>query len=231
MKKAIALLLSVILTLVVFSGCNNTSSTETTENTSEESTESTSEETTEYLTDEKNLVNDNYSSKPFVNIEETDASLSKDELQSIISNVPCDKYEVYPDLHNVPLTATLYKNGEVISINVGDNRLIGMMNLYNNALYNMQYGYSQGLLNIETIEEVKNEEFRLVLTYTQKEVTVPRLYYETVRYDTIIITNDYFYVFAHDQPGYEGEEDRYPFFAMLHAPLFNNDGWLDLFGF
>ena len=40
---------------------------------------------------------------------------------------------------------------------------------------------------------------------------------------------------AHDLPGYEGQEDKYPFKAVGHYPLFAGPGrdyfWLDLFGF
>lgn len=44
-----------------------------------------------------------------------------------------------------------------------------------------------------------------------------------------------FTLLAHDLPGYEGQEDKYPFKAVGHYPLFAGPGrdyfWLDLFGF
>ena len=50
-------------------------------------------------------------------------------------------------------------------------------------------------------------------------------------YDTFIITNKDFTLLAHDLPGIEGQEDRYPFKAVGHNPLFKDYSWLDLFGF
>ena len=51
-------------------------------------------------------------------------------------------------------------------------------------------------------------------------------------YDTIVVTNDYsFTVIAHHLPEYEGEEEKYPYYAVGHGPLYEPYPWLDLFGF
>ena len=85
--------------------------------------------------------------------------MTDNEMKSIIHNLPDDKYETYPDLHNIPLVATLYKGGEVISIDLDDARLIRIINFYNNSVYYSQYAYTQGLLNINYLEkEVLNED-------------------------------------------------------------------------
>ena len=174
--------------------------------------------------------------KPYAEIKNDDDDIhikfSDKEINKIISDIPCDKYETYPALHSAPLTAKLYKYGETISVDVNDQRLIGLINLYNNAVYHDQYSYTQGLLNIEYLEEkVFSEEFRLELTYTpyrDESVTTPR---RNTQYDTIIVTNKCFVIIAHDLPGYENEKDQYPFRAVGHYPYHDDYSWLDLFGF
>ena len=65
----------------------------------------------------------NFTSDSFFHVEEGD-DLTNEEMQSVISDIPSDKYESYPNTQNVPVSATLYKNGEKISIDVNDPRLI-----------------------------------------------------------------------------------------------------------
>lgn len=89
MKKTIALLISAVL-LLTFGGC------------SEDKTDmdgiSTAEE----------LLMSEYSS-PFYDkdIRLRESELSDKEIEAILSEVPADQYEAYPDRHNIPLTATL----------------------------------------------------------------------------------------------------------------------------
>ena len=113
------------------------------------------------------------------------------------------------------------------------------MNCYNNSIYYNQYAYTQGLLTIDYIEKVCSEPFRLELTFdtTDRGTKIPYDTYDTYiqTYDTFIIANKEFTLLAHDLPGSEGQEDKYPFKAVGHNPLFAGPGrdysWLDLFGF
>lgn len=213
MKKAIVFLLAICTILALFSGCNNITETDT------------------YNTQE--LLSKNFSSKPFIDIQETSSPLNSNDLTALISNIPREKYESYPDLHNIPLTATLYKDGQTISIDAKDERLIRLMNFYNNSVFYNQYSYTQGLLSIDYIEEsVLSEDFRLVLTFTTNTES-DTIEYDTniLAYDTFIITDDLVVLIAHDIPGYEGQESKYPYKAVGHTPLHMTYNWLVLFGF
>ena len=179
------------------------------------------------------ILNTSFSPSPFSKIVEGEDQLTDNEMKAIIQNLPGDKYETYPDLHNVPLTAVLYKGDEVISIDLDDERLIRLINLYNNSVFYNQYAYTQGLLNINYLEkEVLSEDFRLVLTFSTKDNNTSIRYDTNIQaYDTIIITNKGFYLLGHNLPGYEGQEDEYPFRVVGHDPLYYSYNWLDLFGF
>ena len=60
--------------------------------------------------------------------------------------MPDEKYESYPDLQNIPLSAVLYKNGEKITLDPADPRVIALVNLFNNSVYTGQCSYTQGYL-------------------------------------------------------------------------------------
>jgi hypothetical protein len=135
------------------------------------------------------MKNPNFSS-PFSSYKDGDDKFTEDEIKSIILRVPSDKYEVYPHLNNVPLTATLYKGDEVISLDIKDPRLIQIINFYNNSVYNTQYAYTQGLLNIHAIEKVLNQDFRLVITFDTTDASKEIFYDTNVQaYDTMVIYN------------------------------------------
>lgn len=141
-------------------------------------------------------------------------------MKSVISSLPADRYETYPNLHNVPLTATLYKDGKEIPVDLKDKRLIRLMNFYNNSIYYNQYAYTQGLLTIDYIEKACSEPFRLELTFDTTDRGTQNSYDTNIQaYDTFIIANKEFTLLAHDLPGYEGQEDKYPFKAVGHNPL------------
>lgn len=214
MKRIIALILSALTIFCVSVGCDKKDEPPVYEFSPEEL---------------KELIDPDFADEPYEYVEEGN-ELETSELEAIISKVPTDKYEDYPSLHNVPRTATLYKNGEVTFIDPKDPRLIGLVNLYNNSVYTGQYSYSQGLLNVMAIKEAENEEFRLVLTY-DPYIPQDNQGYENSQYDTIIITNKHVTLLAHDLPGYDGSEEDYPFRAFLHIPLHSYYPWLDLFGF
>ena len=186
----------------------------------------------ELTEEEKQEITTNELSGAF-DCKESGEKMTDEELSTVVSNVKNDKYELYPDLHNVPLTATLYKNGKATSIDVNDPRLIGIINLHNNAVYYNQYSYTQGLLNKEYLSEnVLHENFRLELTFTPFDISHESKYAFNVNVcDTIIVTNKEFALIAHDLPGYENEENKYPYRAFAHTPFNNNYPWLDLFGF
>lgn len=161
--------------------------------------------------------------------------LSDAELRSGIANIPSDTYQEYPDTHRAPLTATLYKDGQVIKIDPNDPRLIALTNFFNNCVYHSKCAYTQGLLPIDDIQEnVIGADFRLELTYMPYGEKGPMPYgNETSRCDTIIFTNfnGCATLIAHDLPGYEGQEDQYPFRAVGFLPLYDAYPLLELFGF
>ena len=82
-------------------------------------------------------------------------------------------------------------------------------------------------------KNVIGSDFRLELTYIPYGNEGSSPYGNcTTMCDTIIITNSYsFTLIAHDLPGYEGQEERYPYRAVGFYPLYNSAPWLDLFGF
>ena len=117
-----------------------------------------------FSTEELNKILDtSFSPEPYVTLAEGLVELNEQELSEIISLVPKDKYEHYPELQIVPSKATLYKDGEEFSIDISDPRLIGLINLYNNSVYSMQYAYTQGVLDMNDLELYKSQEPRLEL--------------------------------------------------------------------
>ena len=167
MKQIVFFFVSAILVVSVLGGCQPNTNL----NHSQSSQEDSSSLPTPSSETLQELINPNFSDSPYEVVEEgRPDSLTNEEIAAIVAKVPTDKYEAYPHLHTVPLSATLYKNGEVISLDVDDPRIIGLMNLYNNSIYHSQYAYTQGLLDSNTLEEdVLNEEFRLELTFEPKE--------------------------------------------------------------
>ena len=210
MKKILLFLFSITLFMGSFSGCKQKIEPPIIELTPEEL---------------EAITNPNFSSEPFAESEVLFQYVEED-WNEIFPKIPSDKYELYPNLHNVPRTATLYKNGEVTFIDANDPRLIGLINLYNNSVYYGKYAYLQGLYDKEHIEEIETEEFRLELTY------IPYFSdddYEVAgtQYDTIIVTNRKFALFAHDIPN----EHEDTFEATCNIPFSRQYPWLDLFGF
>lgn len=206
MKKTVSVLLAVILLAVSLGGCGNGNG----------SAEATTEEP---VTQEPE-----YSPVPFSNVIEG-VRMTDDELRAVISRVPSDRYERYPDMIGAPLTATLYKNGVETPIAVNNPRLIQLVNLYHNSVYYSDYSYTQGLLGIENIEAAEQADYRLVLTYTPYGDSSSTLW------DTVIVTDRCFVVTNHELSGYDGLEDQYPYYAFGHCPLHDFYNWLDLFGF
>ena len=155
-------------------------------------------------------------------------------LNAAISNLPDDRYVAYEGLHGAPVSAVLYKGGEVISIDPDDPRLVKLVNFYNDSVYNRRYAYTQGLLNIQYLEEkVFSQEYRLVLTFDAKDNDDAKFFDTNIEaYDTIVVTNTQFVLIDHDRAGYKTEDNRYPYMSVGHSPLESyNYAWLDIFGF
>ena len=172
MKKRILITILATVLAVHISACNYVPESDINENTEKipEATYNTSGENVssskDNITDELEILqNPNFASSPFSTVVEGVDKLTDDEMKSILLNLPADKYEVYPNLHNVPLTATLYNGDDAVPIALNDPRLIKLVNLYNNSVYYHQYYYTQGLLNIEYLEKE-------VLTEQRKRVNI-----------------------------------------------------------
>ena len=162
-------------------------------------------------------------SLPFCNSTVKSAALTDDELQEGLSRIPSDRYEIYYpgnvyDHFYKPESATLYKDGEAITIDPNDPRLIQLLNFYNNAIYYLNYGWTQGQTDLEKLE---NSSYRLVLTYTPKKEYVT---------DTLIVSGDEFGC-VKSVLNETGEEERvaYGNFPYFSVPRTYN--WLEFFGF
>ena len=206
MKKAIILCLILLLLSASLFGCSDSGG----ENGTEENSE-----IAEAMTDQS-------FSSPFSSVKEEDLKLSDDVIRDILSDVPLDRYEIYPDRHIIPLSATLYDGDKATPININDPRLISLINFYNNSVYHGYYSYTQGVLSTSDLESAESESKRLVLTYAPYGEEWATLY------DTIIVTEKWFVAVCHDVPAYDGE---YPDTAFGHIPLYNYYDWLELFDF
>ena len=218
-QKILVLLFALILS-VTLSGCDDTSKGNTGDIT-------TSDNTLEL----DKIVSESFASAPFSDVEEG-THLSDEDIKAVIEKIPSDKYEAYPNTHNVPVSATLYKDGKAISIDADDERLIKLINFFNNCVYYSKCAYTQGLLPLDYIEEnVTGGDFRLELKYTLYGETAPDPYGTCTTMCDMIVITDEFILMAHDLPGYEGQSERYPFRAVGFYPLYNAYNWLELFGF
>ena len=217
LKKILSMLISLILAIVLVA-CHNAPA-------NQQSTSSAPE---------KEIGEGSVTHAAFFDVQEG-TRLSDAEFRSGIANIPSNTYQEYPDTHRAPLTATLYKDGQAIKIDPNDPRLIALTNFFNNCVYHSKCAYTQGLLPIDDIQEnVMGADFRLELTYTPYGDKGPTPYgTETSRCDTIIFTNDNGNVtlIAHDLPGYEGQEEQYPYCAVGYQPLYDSYPLLEWFDF
>jgi hypothetical protein len=215
MRKRLLVLLLSVLTLVAFAGCGSEPNP---------------------LTDEekKALLGESFSFAPFFEGKESATLLTNDEVKAVISAAPSNKYEVYPDTHNLPDAATLYKDGDTVAIDLNDPRLIRLINFFNNCVYYSKCSYTQGLYSEDYLaENILSDDFRIELKYTEYTSTPPTPYGScTTGCDLIVIGNSNysFTLIAHDLAGYEGDAN-YPFAAVGFVPLHNSYPWLELFGF
>ena len=183
---------------------------------------------------EKELLNSSYSTAPFCNAEEIDPDLSEEDVKDILSMVPSDQYETYPSMQNVPLSATLYKDGKVVSLDVGDPRVIRIVNFFNNSLYYKKMAYAQSYLSKDYLEEhVYSDSFRLELKYTPYgDEKFGPYQTSTTLCDTFIVTGQdaHYYLINHERIPYEHLTDH-AVMAAGYTPFFWKGPWLELFGF
>ena len=178
---------------------------------------------------EKELLNPNYSAIPF--FEDEPSNMTNKQVKSAISKIPSDQFEVYPSTQNLPLSATLYKDGEVISIDIKDPRLIRLINFFNNALYYERCAYGLYYLSQDDLKDVMSEEFRLELKYEPYGEALPSPYEnEPTLFDTIIVTKSNFTLINSDFPVYMDDEMICPFLAVDYEPYIGGQLWLELFG-
>lgn len=174
---------------------------------------------------------------------ETDYSMSPyrnegDDIHKVLSKVVSNKYEAYPGLHVAPISATLYKGGEAVQIELTDPRLIRLVNLFNNSLYYEDCEYLLSYLTEEDLKkDVMSEDFRLELKYEPFGDTYPAPYENMpTQFDTVIVTNSSseFVLINHSHKItlYDGKESvlaagYYP----LTYPVNDISAWLESFGF
>lgn len=165
------------------------------------------------------------SNTPYVFVEEEAAAeeVLTIDWEQVIAQIPSDEYVSYNGLHAAPLTATLYKNGDCISLDVKDPRLIRLWNFYNNEIYYGVYSYSQGPCS-SLYEDYKDAAFRLELTFTPATENIT---FET-SFDKFVISDGHFFAIQTDTPTPFQEYDysvfsRYP----LHVYSLH---WLEIFG-
>lgn len=145
MKTRFTILLLVVMCLLVACDNGNSATNSTTVEASPTTTPSSVTRKTPYI-----------SGTPDENI----------DWDNVLATIPSDEYEVYPGLHSKPLSATLYKNGEITELDINDPRLIQLLNFYHNAVYYRIHAYSQGPAT-EYYEEVKDASFKLELIFVQ----------------------------------------------------------------
>ena len=112
------------------------------------------------------LLSPDYVKSSYLDVDEADPDPTEEEIRSAIESIPSDQYESYPSLQTIPLSATLYKDGEVISIDVDDPRLIRLINFFNNALHYDKCAYLLCFVTEEILaEDVMSDDFRLELKF------------------------------------------------------------------
>lgn len=149
---------------------------------------------------------------------------------TIISGIFPYDYELYPGYPTKPLKATLYKDGEVVELEVTDTRLIQMTNFYYNELHHGVYAHTTGSFSTETVASMVDS----ASTYLEIEYD-PNSYYldESVDFytgfDKLIVLPGVFIAIDSDSP-YGG--GCYPSTAFGRYPLsVTTVDWLAVFGF
>jgi len=71
--------------------------------------------------------------------------------------IPDDHYVAYPGLNSCPIAATYNKNGESITLDINDPRLVRFINLCNNFMYHSISAHSNYYYDEEDIERMSSE--------------------------------------------------------------------------
>ncbi len=88
---------------------------------------------------------------------------------TLLPKIPDDHYIEYPDVHTIPVTATLYKDGTETALDPYDPRLVRLINFYNNALYHYNFYQTFGGLPPEQYQPMlERDSFRVELTYVPR---------------------------------------------------------------
>ncbi|MBP3333768.1 MAG: hypothetical protein J6M35_06950, partial [Clostridia bacterium] len=183
------------------------------------------------------IVSTDFSDAPFSDYNELSyvylSEFTDEEIEYIAAISPTDKYESYPNTQNIPVSATLYKNGEVIYIDLDDERLIGLVNFFNNSVYHSKCAYLLCVMSMDEIEDkVLSCDFRLELEYIPYGDTYPGPYNTcTTRCDKIVVTEGAFTtIYSVRTTNDEGMEETVSKGAQ-YFPYFGRTNWLEVFGF
>lgn len=185
------------------------------------------------------LLSPDYVKSPYFDLDETDPSPSDALISATIENIRSEQYESYPSLQTIPLSATLYKDGEVKDIALDDPRLIRLINFFNNALHYDKCDYLLCFVTEEILaEDVMSDDFRLELKFKPFGDVKPAPYDDNPSdFDTMIITNRFldFTLINSTTPIYTTnngvKEVEIPFFGAMYGPYFNCKITLADFGF
>ena len=156
--------------------------------------------------------------------------MSEADIEEKIAETPLNQYKSYPNQHARPLSATLYKNGEVIEIDVNDPRLVRLVNFFNDSFDQKQFAQTVKNVSIDYLEEnVYSEEFRLELKYEPCGEVSSLIYQSGTTFcnNMVVLNSGYGFVLINDNvSGYGGRT-----YAKGYMPYGGEYSWLDLFGF
>lgn len=238
MKKRI--IVSGLLTLLMLSSCNEAKKTDSDDvnvysNINEEYVNE------RMITDVSTLTQDDietecieYSfSGPYAWIDEESAFDNGEELiaaidwDSVISQIPSDRYEEYPEVHNHansrPIKATAYIDHRMIELDVNDSRVICLVNFYHNSLYNSTYAELQGSATTWFCSEIQNCPDRLEL-----EFEIGSSEYD---HNKIVVIDGVFFCIS-ERGELFSYDKGHTYHAYAYIPLYvENTKWIDIFGF
>lgn len=164
--------------------------------------------------------------EPYVMVDEENAyeQVSKIDWEKTLQDIPCDAYIPLQGFHTAPLSATLYKDGKEIELDVNDPRLIRFLNFYNNVVDCGVYSLSQGTANAE-YEMTRQCDFRLELLFTPVKSGTQTI--ENSFDQMLIAKGEVFGVRTYTAFG----DDDYAAFLRIPLHRVGDLNWLTVFGF
>lgn len=135
------------------------------------------------------------------------------QLDKISDNIP-----------RMPMSAVFYKNGEALSVDISDKRLIKLLNFFNDHSFWDMFSYSGKEPCNKLFKSIAKEDNRLEITY--KECTDSMEWSFDMQMDTLIVHGNTF-VGKMSKPS--GSDDFTAYKKLLVCPC--NDDLLQLFGF